>query len=142
MNTDTARNVEQTPGDEKSRLLESCADTVRALKGFIAEYDRLRGERDHLKREISSVHGEVDMLRKQVEQLKGQCDQLSNTLSTVTKQLESFASRSLDMLRRAGAADESIRSNPPEERAFGKLRLGALAEKEYFSRGTAGLVSD
>jgi phage shock protein A len=130
MNTDTARKVEQTPGDEKSRLLESCADTVRALKGFIAEYDRLRGERDHLKREISGVHGEVDMLRKQVEQLKVQRDQLSNTLSTVTEQLEGFASRSLDMLKRArlqaysvrtGAADGSIRNNPPEERGVWEI---------------------
>lgn len=133
MDTDTARvqnrNVEQTHDDEKHRLLESCADAVRALKGFMAEYDRVKGERDHLKRQITGVHSEVDMLRKQVEQLKGQRDQLSNRLSTLTGHVESFASRCLEAVRKArlqshsgrtGAPDESSRSSPFEETGVGQ----------------------
>jgi len=126
MISDTAHvrssNVEQTDDGEKQRFLEMYTHASRALKGFITEYDQVKGERDHLRRQITSAHGEVETLRNQIEQLRGQRDQLSTMLSSLTGQLESFASRSLDVVRKArlqpysgrtGTADATSRSSPP-----------------------------
>ena len=73
--------------DAKRRLLEANIDSVRALKGFIAEYDRVKGERDQLKRQMADWLDEFATLRNQVEQLKVQRDEFSNTLSTLTSQM-------------------------------------------------------
>jgi hypothetical protein len=85
--------IEQTvPSDSvddvNKRLVESAIDHLRALKGFIAEYDRVKGEHDQLKRQMTGSLGEVEMLRNQVQQLKVQPDQLSNISSTLTSEME------------------------------------------------------
>src|SRR4029077_5173188 len=72
----------------KRRLLESAIESVRALKGFIVEYDRMKEERDQLKRQIAGSLEEVETLRKQVRQLEVQRDQFSSTLSTLISQME------------------------------------------------------
>jgi hypothetical protein len=46
----------------KRRLLESGIESVRALKGFIVEHDRMKEERDQLKRQITG--SEVETLRR------------------------------------------------------------------------------
>jgi FtsZ-binding cell division protein ZapB len=74
--------------DAKRRLLESGIESVRALKGFIVEYDRMKEERDQLKRQITGSLEEVETLRKQVQQLEVQRDQFSNTLSALISQIE------------------------------------------------------
>jgi FtsZ-binding cell division protein ZapB len=74
--------------DAKRCLLESGIESVRALKGFIVEYDRMKEERDQLKRQITGSLEEVETLRKQVQQLEVQRDQFSNTLSTLISQME------------------------------------------------------
>ena len=74
--------------DAKRRLLESGIESVRALKGFIVEYDRMKEERDQLKRQITGSLEEVETLRKQVQQLEVQRDQFSSTLSTLISQME------------------------------------------------------
>ena len=74
--------------DAKRRLLESGIESVRALKGFIVEYDRMKEERDQLKRQITGSLEEVETLRKQVQQLEVQRDQCSNTLSALISQME------------------------------------------------------
>ena len=73
--------------DAKRRLLESGIESVRALKGFIVEYDRMKEERDQLKRQITGSLEELEMLRKQVQQLEVQRDQFSSTLSTLISQM-------------------------------------------------------
>jgi seryl-tRNA synthetase len=78
---------------EGRRLLESTIEHVRALKGFIAEHDRVRGEHDRLKRQMTNSLGEVEMLRNLVQQLKVQQDQFSNALSTLTSEIETAATR-------------------------------------------------
>jgi FtsZ-binding cell division protein ZapB len=77
----------------KRRLLESGIESVHALKDFIVEYDRMKEERDQLKREITDSLEELEMLRKQVQQLKIQRDQFSSTLSTLISQMEPLCGR-------------------------------------------------
>ena len=72
----------------KRRLLESGIESVHALKDFIVEYDRMKEERDQLKRQITDSLEELEMLRKQVQQLKIRRDQFSSTLSTLISQME------------------------------------------------------
>jgi FtsZ-binding cell division protein ZapB len=74
--------------DAKRRLIETSIESVRALKGFIAEYDRVTEERDQLKRQMTGSLAEVEMLREEVQQLKVQRDQFSSNLSTLTSQME------------------------------------------------------
>ena len=74
--------------DAKRRLLESGIESVRALKGFIVEYDRMKEERDQVKRQITGSLDEVETLRKKVQQLEIQRDQFSNTLSTLITEME------------------------------------------------------
>ena len=78
-------------GVEERRLLESTIEHVRALKGFIAEHGRARGEHDQLKRQMTNSLGEVEMLRNLVQQLKVQQDQFSNALSALTSEMETAA---------------------------------------------------
>ena len=74
--------------DAKRRLIESGIESVRALKGFVAEYDRVKEERDQLKRQMTGSLDEIEILRDQVQQLKVQRDQFSSNLSTLTSHME------------------------------------------------------
>ena len=73
--------------DPKRRLLEASIDSIRALKGFIAQYDRVKDERDQLKRQMADRLDEVETLRDEIQQLKAQRDEFSNTLSTLVSQM-------------------------------------------------------
>ena len=73
--------------DPKRRLLEASIDSIRALKGFIAQYDRVKEERDQLKRQMADRLDEVETLRDEIQQLKAQRDEFSNTLSTLVSQM-------------------------------------------------------
>jgi hypothetical protein len=84
--------------DAKRRLLELGIDSVRALKGFIAEYDRVKGERDQLERQMTGSLGEVETLRNQVQQLTVQRDKFTNTLSTVTSQMEAVVRKAQHLI--------------------------------------------
>jgi len=78
-------------GFEERRLLQSTIEHVRALKGFLAEHGRVRGEHDQLKRQMTDSLGDVEMLRNLVQQLKVQQDQFSSALSTLTSEMEAAA---------------------------------------------------
>ncbi len=78
-------------GVEERRLLESTIEHVRALKGFIAEHGRVRGEHEQLKRQMTDSLGDVEMLRNLVQQLKLQQEQFSSALSTLTSEMEATA---------------------------------------------------
>lgn len=71
----------------KRRLFESGIESVHALKDFIVEYDRMKEERDQLKRQMADRLDEVETLRDEIQQLKAQRDEFSNTLSTLVSQM-------------------------------------------------------
>jgi len=108
--------VEQSREDEKRRALESVADTFNALKRLIAEYDRLKAERDILERKIASAVDENETLRKQIKHVKGQRDHHSNALSALTAQLDTLASRFIEVGKAARLQAYGERPTGPAER--------------------------
>jgi hypothetical protein len=95
----TGHEGEQLQEDEKRRALESVAGAFYALKHLIAEYDRLKGERDIFARKIATALDENDTLRKQIERVKGQRDHFSNALSTLTAQMDTLGSRFIETVK-------------------------------------------
>ena len=116
--------------DVKRRLLESNIDSIRALKGFIAEYDRMKEERDQLKRQMVDSLGEVEMLRNQVQHLEIQRDQFSNTLLTLTSQMGTVvrkAQRFIDTHISDGNRWFAVFRNGKEDRLKADFKLMANA---------------
>ena len=108
--------VEQSREDEKRRALESVADTFNALKRLIAEYDRLKAERDILERKIASAVDENETLRKQIKHVTGQRDHHSNALSALTAELDTLASRFIEVGKAARLQAYGERPTGPAER--------------------------
>ena len=149
--------VEPLQEDEKRRTLESVAASYVALKRFIAEYDRLKVERDNFAQKVTGALNENEMLLKEIKHVKGQRDHLSKTLSTVTAQLDTLASRFIEVAkgarlqtygeRPAGAVERrpagdldqarsppepnipSFLREPPEEFQWGLTKPGGPTEK-------------
>ena len=120
MDSDTAEvpgdEVEQSQEDEKRRALKSVADTFHALKRLIAEYDRLKVERDILECKIASTVDENETLRKEIKHVKGQRDHYSNALSALTAQLDTLASRFIEVVKVARLHAYGERPTGPAER--------------------------
>jgi hypothetical protein len=91
--------TEQSQQDEKRHVLESLSGTVRALRRLIAEYDRVKGERNDFERQIAGALGENETLRSQMNHVKGQRDRLSNALATLTAQMDAVGSRCVEAVK-------------------------------------------
>ena len=108
--------AERSREDEKRRALESVAGTFYALKRLIAEYDRLKAERDVFERKITTMLDENKTLRKEIERMKGQRDHLSKVLSTLTAHLDTLASRFVEAVKTARLQAYGERPDAPDER--------------------------
>jgi len=100
--------ADQSQKDEKNSLLESVTGTLGALKRFIAEYDRVKGERDNFERQIASALVENETLRRQIKHAKDHRDHLSKALATLTAQIDTIGTRCIETAKmaRAQAYDE------------------------------------
>ena len=108
--------ADQSKKDEKSSLLESVTGTLGALKRFIAQYDRVKGERDNFQRQIASALVENETLRRQIKHAKDHRDHLSKALATLTAQIDTIGTRCIETAKmaRAQAYDESP-ARPPND---------------------------
>jgi hypothetical protein len=85
--------------DDRRHLLESAMSTVAAVKRLVANFDRLKEERDNFDRQLANAFAENEMLRRQVNDAKDHHDRLSKTIATLTDQMESVAARCIEAVK-------------------------------------------
>jgi hypothetical protein len=82
--SDTAKaqvlSVEQSPQDDRQKVLESAVSTVAALRRLLADYERLETERNDFERERGRVLLENNKLRKQAKEATDQRELLIRAL--------------------------------------------------------------
>ena len=105
--SDTAKaqilRVEQSPQDDRQKLLESAVSTVAALRRLLADYDRLQAERNDFEREHARVVAENGTLRKQAKEATGQRELLVRALETFTTRMDASGVSCLEAAKTARA---------------------------------------
>jgi hypothetical protein len=89
----------ETHHDERLQVLESAMGTVAAVNRFIANFERVKEERDSLERQLGDARAENEALRKNFNDGEDRHDQLSKTVTTLTDQMETIAARCLEAVR-------------------------------------------
>ena len=122
--SDTAKpqvlSVEQSPQDDRQKVLESAVSTVAALRRLLADYERLETERNDFERERARVLLENNRLRKQVKEATDQRELLVRALETLTTQMDAIGASCMEAAKTAraqsfGSAPLVPASEPPNE---------------------------
>ena len=105
--SDTAKapvlSVEQSPQDDRQKVLESAVSTVAALKRLLADYERLETERNDFERERARVLLENNTLRKQVKEATDQRELLVRALETLTTRMDAIGVSCIEAAKTARA---------------------------------------
>ena len=128
--SDTAKaqilRVEQSPQEDKQKVLESAISTVAALRRLLADYDRLQTERNDFEREHARVLLENNTLRKQAKEATNQRELLVRALETLTTRMDAIGVSCIEAAKtaRAQSIDEAplVPANEPPKR---RAELGA-----------------
>jgi hypothetical protein len=122
--SDTAKaqvlSVEQSPQDDRQKVLESAVSTVAALRRLLADYERLETERNDFERERARVLLENNKLRKQAKEATDQRELLVRTLEALTAQMDAIGASCMEAAKAARAqsfdsAPLVPTSEPPNE---------------------------
>jgi hypothetical protein len=133
--SDTAKaqvlGVEQSPQDDKHKVLESAVSTVAALRRLLADYERLETERNDFERERARVLLENNRLRKQAKEATDQRELLIRALETLTIRMDAIGVSCIEVAKTARAHFDStplVPANEPprnEEHSSGPTTSGA-----------------
>jgi seryl-tRNA synthetase len=85
--------------DDRRQLLESAMSTVAAVKRLVANFDKLKEERDNFDRQLVKAFAENETLRRQVNNAEDHHGQLSKTVATLTDQMEAIAARCIEAVK-------------------------------------------
>ena len=77
-------SVKQLPQDDRHQILESAISTVTAVKRLVAEYDRMKGERETFERQFTDALAENQTLRRQIKEATARREHFLNALATLT----------------------------------------------------------
>jgi hypothetical protein len=112
--SDTAKaqvlSVEQSPQDDRQKVLESAVSTVAALRRLLADYERLETERNDFERERARVLLENNKSRKQAKEATDQRELLVRTLEALTAQMDAIGASCMEAAKAARA--QSFNSAP------------------------------
>jgi hypothetical protein len=92
-------SVEQGRQDDRHRILESAISTVSAVKRLVAEYDRMKEERDRFERQISTAIAENESLRKQMKDATGHRENLLKALESLGAQMGLLGARCTEAIK-------------------------------------------
>jgi hypothetical protein len=105
--SDTAKaqvlSVEQSPQDDRQKVLESAVSTVAALRRLLADYERLETERNDFEREHARVLIENNTLRKQAKEATDQRELLVRALETLTTRMDAIGVSCIEAAKAARA---------------------------------------
>jgi hypothetical protein len=85
--------------DDRLQILESAMGTVAAVNRFIANFERVKEERDSLEKQLADARAENEKLRKKFNDGESRHDHLSQTVATFTDQMEMIAARCLEAVK-------------------------------------------
>jgi hypothetical protein len=85
--------------DDRLQILESAMGTVAAVNRFIANFERVKEERNSLEKQLADARAENEKLRKKVNDGESRHDHLSQTVTTFTDQMETIAARCLEAVK-------------------------------------------
>src|SRR5271163_3269573 len=89
----------ETHHDERLQILESALGTVAAVNRFIANFERVKEERDSFEMQLAGVRAENEKLCKKINDGESQHDHFSQTVATFTDQMETIAARCLEAVK-------------------------------------------
>jgi cell division protein FtsL len=105
--SDTAKaqvlSVEQSPQDDRQKVLESAVSTVAALRRLLADYERLETERNDFERERARVLLENNTLRKHAKEATDQRELLVRALETITTRMDAIGVSCIEVAKMARA---------------------------------------
>jgi hypothetical protein len=94
--------------DDRLLILESAMGTVAAVNRFIANFERVKEERDSLEKQLTDVRTENEKLCKKINDGESRHDHLSQTVATFTDQMETIAARCLEAVKVVRAQIEVV----------------------------------
>jgi hypothetical protein len=105
--SDTAKaqvlSVEQSPQDDRQKVLESAVSTVAALRRLLADCERLETERNDFERERARVLLENNTLRKQAKEATDHRELLVRALETLTTRMDAIGVSCMEAAKTARA---------------------------------------
>ncbi len=98
-----AVSVKQLQQDDRHQILESAISTVTAVKRLVAEYDRMKGERETFERQFTDALAENQTLRRQIKEATAHREHFLNALATLTGQMDEIGTRCIEAVKVARA---------------------------------------
>jgi archaellum component FlaC len=89
--------------DDRLQVLESAMDTVAAVNRFIADFERVKEERDSFEKQLADARAENEKLRENINDGEDQYDHLSKSVTALTDQMETITRRCLEAVKVARA---------------------------------------
>jgi hypothetical protein len=89
--------------DDRLQILESAMGTVAAVNRFIANFERVKEERDSLEKQLADARAENERLRKKINEGGDRHDHLSQTVATLADQMQTIAAGCLEAVKVARA---------------------------------------
>jgi septal ring factor EnvC (AmiA/AmiB activator) len=85
--------------DDRLQILESAMGTVAAVNRFIANFERVKEERDSFEKRLADAHAENEKLRKKINDGEDRHGQLSKSVTAITDEIETIAARCLEAVK-------------------------------------------
>jgi chromosome segregation ATPase len=85
--------------DDGLQILESAMCTVAAVNRFIANFERVKEERDSFEGQLADARAENEGLRKKISDGESRHNHLSQTVATLADQMQTIAARSLEAVK-------------------------------------------
>jgi hypothetical protein len=89
--------------DDRLQILESAMGTVAAVNRFIANFERVKEERDSAEKQLADARAENERLRKKINEGGDRYDHLSQTVATLADQMQTIATGCLEAIKVARA---------------------------------------
>jgi hypothetical protein len=89
--------------DDGLQILELAMGTVAAVNRFIANFERVKEERDSFQLQLADARAENERLRKKISDDESRHDHLSQTVVTFTDQMQTIAAGCLEAVKVARA---------------------------------------
>ena len=122
-------DAEETQHEARSRVLESIALTFDTLKDLVADYDRIKDERDDLESKTTGLIKENETLRERIKRIDQERERFSQSLSECAAQAVAVGTRATELAKTAKA-----QAHPTDLPPFAERKATPLDKLEQMPR--------